>query len=199
MTLIVVEPHPPPAKLPAKNPALLAKVVDHLQLALVHPAGHGDQHEPERIQESRHLVSSLSRASPWAVTHQREFKRIQFPDHTGKVLDSERTRYFAGTVGSANSTGNAQTYGTYGTYQGNTNTSQTAVYKTYQTFLIEGETHTYLVQQRLRWRWSNPANLTVNDSVKLAVDRRRLFVIDDDGKQHEMEIVKRVLRQPTQP
>jgi len=70
---------------------------------------------------------------------------------TGKVLDTERSRYFAGTVGSANTTANAQTYGSYGTYQGQTNTSQTALYRTYQTFLIEGETYAYLARERLRW------------------------------------------------
>jgi hypothetical protein len=30
--------------------------------------------------------------------------------------------------------------------------------------------------------------------VKYAVDGRKLVVIDDDGKQHEMEIVKRILK-----
>src|SRR5713101_1789128 len=77
-----------------------------------------------------------------------------------------------------------------------TNTSQTAVYRVYETFLIEGETHAYLAQERLRWRWSKPANLTVNGPVKFAVEKRKLFVIDEDGKEHEMEIVKKVLRQP---
>lgn len=113
---------------------------------------------------------------------------------TGKVLDSQRSRYFAGTVGNANTTGTAQS----GTYQGNTNSSQTAVYRVYETFLIEGETHAYFAQQRLRWHWSKPANLTVNGPVKFAVEKRKLFVIDEDGKQHEMEIVKRILRLPAE-
>src|ERR1035437_10880253 len=116
---------------------------------------------------------------------------------TGKVLDSQRSRYFAGTVGNANTTGTAQANGNYGTYQGNTNTSQTAVYRVYETFLIEGETHAYLAQERLRWRWSKPANLTVNGPVKFAIEKRKLFVIDEDGKEHEMEIVKKVLKLPS--
>lgn len=114
----------------------------------------------------------------------------------GKVLDSERNRYFAGTVGNANTTGT--TSGDGGTYQGNTRSSQVAVYRVYQTFLIEGETHAYLAQERLRWKWSKPANLTVNGPVKFAVEQRKLFVIDEDGKEHEMEIVKKVLRQPAE-
>jgi len=88
---------------------------------------------------------------------------------TGKVLDSERSRYFAGTVGNASTTGTAQTSGNYGGYQGNTHTSQTAVYRVYETFLFEGETHAYLAQERLRWRWSKPANLTVNAHAKFAI------------------------------
>ena len=117
---------------------------------------------------------------------------------TGKVLDTQRSKYFAGTVGNANTTGTAQTNGDYGTYQGHTNTSQTAVYRVYETFLIEGQTYAYFGQERLRWRWSKPANLTVNGLVKFAVEKRKLFVIDDDGKEHEMEIIKRILRPPEQ-
>ena len=57
----------------------------------------------------------------------------------GKVLDTQRSRYFAGTVGDADTTGTAQANGSFGTYQGRTNTSQTAVYRVYETFLIEGQ------------------------------------------------------------
>ena len=117
---------------------------------------------------------------------------------TGKVLDSERSRYFAGTVGNASTTGNAQANGNYGTYQGHTSTSQRAIYRTFETFLIEGQTHAYLAQERLRWRWSKAANLTVNGPVKFAVEKRKIFVMDEDGKEHEMEIVKKILRLPTE-
>lgn len=118
---------------------------------------------------------------------------------TGTVLDSQRSRYFAGTVGNASPTGTSQTSGNSGTYQGNTNSSQTAVYRVFETFLIEGETYAYLAQERLRWRWSKPANVIVNAPVKYVVEKRKLFVMDEDGKEHEMEIVKKILRQLTKP
>ena len=143
----------------------------------------------------QHLILLIAACLPGLASAGDKVRKWQ----TGKVLDSERSQYFAGTVGSGNTTGSAQTYGGYGTYQGQTNTSQTAVYRVYETFLIEGETHAYLAQQRLRWRWSKPANLTVNGPVKFAVEKRKLFVIDDDGKEHEMEIVKQVLKPPAQP
>jgi hypothetical protein len=56
---------------------------------------------------------------------------------SGKVLDTERSQYFIGTVGSGSTTGTVQGNGTY---QGQTNTSQTAIYRVYQTFAIEGDT-----------------------------------------------------------
>ena len=112
----------------------------------------------------------------------------------GKVLDSQRYRYFAGTVGSGNTTGTADNDGTF---RGNTNTSQTAIYRVFETFLIEGDTYAYWAQERLRFRWSKAANLTVNGPVKYALEKRKLFVIDEDGKEHEMEVVKKTLRQPS--
>jgi len=39
----------------------------------------------------------------------------------------------------------------------------------------------------------------VNGPIKYAVEKRNLFVIDEDGKEHEMEIVKKTLRLPDQP
>ena len=138
------------------------------------------------------VLCLLTSISTFAAEKKREWQ-------TGKVLDSERSRYFAGTVGSANTTGNAQANGNYGTYQGTTNTSQAAVYRVYQTFLIEGETTAYLAQERLAWRWSKAANLTVNGSVKFAIDKRKLYVTDEDGKEHEMEILKKILRVPEPP
>jgi hypothetical protein len=112
---------------------------------------------------------------------------------TGKVLDSERSRYFAGTVGGSNTSG---TVNENGSYSGNTNDSQTAIYRVYETFVIEGDTYVYQAQEHVKWRWSKPANLTVNGPVKYAVEKRRLYVIDDDGKEHEMEIVKKTLKTP---
>jgi hypothetical protein len=69
----------------------------------------------------------------------------------------------------------------------------------YETFVIEGETRVYMAQERLRWKWSKPANLTVNGPVKFAAEKRKLFVIDDEGKGHEMEIVKQVLKPTRRP
>lgn len=110
---------------------------------------------------------------------------------TGIVRDSQRSRYFAGTVGNSNTNGSISDNGNY---NGTTSGSQTAVYRVYQNFVIEGDQYAYFVQEHIKWRWSKPADLTVNGRVKYAVDKRKMYVIDDEGKDHEMEIVKKVLR-----
>jgi hypothetical protein len=118
---------------------------------------------------------------------------------TGKVLDTQRQRYFAGTVGSSNSSGTVDVNGDSGTYRGQSDGASTAVYRVFETFVIEGDQYVYLAQERLRWRWSKAANVTVNGPVKYAVEKRKLYVMDEDGKEHEMEIIKKTLRLPDQP
>jgi len=44
-----------------------------------------------------------------------------------------------------------------------------------QEFLIQGGTQVYSAQQILRWRWSKPANLTVNGPVKFAVKKANCY------------------------
>jgi hypothetical protein len=66
----------------------------------------------------------------------------------------------------------------------------------YQEFRFQGEKKVYTARETLRWRWSKEANVTVNAPVKFAVDakERKLYVIDDGGKEHEMEVVSKALR-----
>ena len=59
-SLVICESQPSFAELLAKHAVLLAEVLDRLQLAFIHPSGNRDENEPERIQNSRHLVGPLS-------------------------------------------------------------------------------------------------------------------------------------------
>src|SRR5215469_11612432 len=55
----MVEAQAPSTQLLAKNTVLLAKIIDHQQLALVHPPGERDQQETERIQNSGHVAKPI--------------------------------------------------------------------------------------------------------------------------------------------
>ena len=59
--LIVIEAQSALAQLLAKNPILLAKVINDVQLALIHPPGNGNHHKPEWVENSLDLQSPLSR------------------------------------------------------------------------------------------------------------------------------------------
>src|SRR5215831_6546391 len=60
--LIVIQAQSPAAELLSKNAILLAKVINDLQLVLVHPAGDRDQQESEWVKDCRDPQSPLSRA-----------------------------------------------------------------------------------------------------------------------------------------
>src|SRR5215472_13537414 len=62
--LIVIEAHSPVTELFSKRPIFLAKVVNDLQLAVVHPPGNSDQHKPERVDPSLRIQNPLSTAEP---------------------------------------------------------------------------------------------------------------------------------------
>ena len=93
----------------------------------------------------------------------------------GVLVGIDEARYFAGTIGSSNTTGNVHESGDYGTYSGETSSSQTAVYRVYQTYIVQAGGYVYVAKERLRWRWSKPANLTVNGPVKYALEKRKLY------------------------
>lgn len=115
------------------------------------------------------------------------------------MLNSESSEKFVGSIGSSTTSGRVGAspgVDTFGSYTTNTGT---AVYRRYETFVIEAETHVYVARQELKWRWSKPANLTVNGPVKFAVNSRKLWVVDDDGKKHELEAIKQVLKSPGRP
>lgn len=105
---------------------------------------------------------------------------------TGKVVDAERSQYQAGTSGSVNQ------YGAPGY-------SESAVYHKVQTLAIEGAEYLYVVQEETGGPSIHPlgrrlTDLTVNAPVRYAIDKQKLYVIADDGKEHKFEIVKRVLK-----
>ena len=113
---------------------------------------------------------------------------------TGKVLDTEKNSYFAGLYGTGDQTGSVSVSGNKGTYSGSSTTTTTAKYRVYQNYVIESEKYVFLTEQRLRWIWSKPARLIVNGPVKFAVEKDKLYIIDEDGKEVETKIVKQILK-----
>jgi hypothetical protein len=98
---------------------------------------------------------------------------------TGKVVDMNRDKSYAGTVDLAG------------------NGSSTAVYRVYETYAIEAEDYVYVCEEHLKWRWSKPAVLTVNAPVRFAIEKDRIYIKSEDASEHETKIIKKILK--TQP
>lgn len=97
---------------------------------------------------------------------------------TGTVLDPHHSPYFTAST-------NDPPYG---------GAADVPLMKVYEPFLIEGETTAYFGREGLRWQWKKPANLKLGGPVKFAVAGRKMFVIDDNGKEHRMAITKQIPR-----
>jgi hypothetical protein len=100
----------------------------------------------------------------------------------GTWSDTERIRVLAGSV--FNASGSATT----------ASGSTVPVYRVSETFLIETPDRWYVASQRLRWRWSKPVAMTVNVPVRFAVEKDKIYVIGEDGKEYELTIEKKGIK-----
>lgn len=69
------------------------------------------------------------------------------------------------------------------------------VYRTYVTVRIDDDDRFYIAQQDLRFPWSKAPNLVINGPVRFTLDRGKLIVLDNDGKEHGMKVMQQVLKQ----
>jgi hypothetical protein len=112
---------------------------------------------------------------------------------SGTVLDVEHNPYFAGIPVSTSVQGQPATAGPGGTTEVNgASTTSIAVYNTYQKYAIEADRYVYLVEERIRFRWSRSARITVNGKAKFAVEKDKLYLQDNRGKVHETWILKQI-------
>ena len=65
-----------------------------------------------------------------------------------------------------------------------------AVYRTYQNYVLESGKYIYLVEERLRRKWAKPARLVVNAPIKFSVEKRKVYLLEEDGKEHETRVIK---------
>jgi hypothetical protein len=134
----------------------------------------------------------------------------------GKVLDEDRVRYLPGQSEASNTSSissnsssnngalNGQSNGSIGgdstapqaggDVSGTTSATgmKRALPREYDNLTIDGEDAVYSVQERLPFRWSKGPNVKINGTVKYYVDGKKFHLMDDDGKEHELNILKTV-------
>ena len=115
---------------------------------------------------------------------------------SGKLIDTEQQKVKEGSTTTYNTDGQAKTKSNGKTdYSQNTTATTTDDVDTYEVYTIQGADKTYVAREKLLFPWSKPANVTVGADVKYAIDGRKLYILDDDQKEHKASIVKTSLNQ----
>lgn len=100
---------------------------------------------------------------------------------TGKLLDSDHASTYVGSIGTAMVGGPILAV---------------PINRVYQTYIVDLGEYVYVAREQLRGK-AKPVQITVNAPVKVAIEKDKLYLISDDGKERKAEIVKRILK-PTE-
>ena len=109
---------------------------------------------------------------------------------SGMLMETEQQKVKTGTIHTANTDGSAKDNGNKTNYSQNTTVTSTDDYDTFQVYTVQGPHKTYIAREQLLFPWSKPANVTVGEHVKYVVEKNKLILLDDDGKQHKASITK---------
>jgi hypothetical protein len=114
---------------------------------------------------------------------------------TGTLLETEQQKVLEGSTTNRTSNGNAND----SSYSQNSTTTKTDNYDTYQVFTISSGQTIYVAREHLFFPWSKPTLTTVGQPVKFAVEKNDLYIMDTEGKQHKLGIVKIALKTAPAP
>jgi len=110
---------------------------------------------------------------------------------TGKVLDTEQQKVQAGSTTTYHTSSEKKKKHNGKTdYSEHTTATTNDNVDTYEVYTIQGPERTYVARERLLFPWSKPANVTVGAEVKYTVEGRKLYISDQDQKEHKASIVK---------
>jgi hypothetical protein len=107
------------------------------------------------------------------------------------VLTSmEQQKVNEGSTTTTNKDGQIKDKGNKTDYSSNSTTTSTDNIETYQMYTIESDKVVYVASEHLLFPWSKPANVNVGENIKYVVDKGKIIILDDDGKEHKATIVK---------
>lgn len=106
----------------------------------------------------------------------------------GTLMGTEQTKVKEGSTTTYNTDGNAKNKGNKTDYSQNTTKTTNDNMETYQIYTIEVGNKVYTASEHLLFPWSKPANVTVGEAMKLDIDKNKLYILDDDGKEHKTTV-----------
>jgi hypothetical protein len=114
---------------------------------------------------------------------------------TGRLLDTEQQKVTEGSTTTYNSDGQEKYKRGKTDYSQNSRATTTDNVDTYEVYTIQVQDKTYIAREKLLFPWSKPANVTVGGDIKYAIEGRRLYILDDDQKEHKASITKQSVSQ----
>jgi hypothetical protein len=109
---------------------------------------------------------------------------------TGTLAETEKIEVPTGSTRTSNTDGTFKDNGNKTKYSGTTTTHTSEDTDTFQVYTIHGAHKTYVAREKLLFPWSKPANITVGENVKYVIDKNKMIILDDDGKEHKAGITK---------
>ncbi len=106
----------------------------------------------------------------------------------GTLMGVEQNKVKEGQTTTYNTDGNAKNKGNKTDYSQNTTATTNDNIETYQIYTIEVGNKIYTASEHLLFPWSKPANVQVGEPMKLDIDKNKLYILDDDGKEHKTTI-----------
>lgn len=106
------------------------------------------------------------------------------------MLETEQEKVPSGTISHSNADVTAKDKGDKTQYSGSGTTTTTQDYDTFQIYTVQGHGKIYTAREQLLFPWSKPANVTVGENVKYVIDKNRMYLLDDDGKEHKAKVTK---------
>ncbi len=130
------------------------------------------------------VIIALSTAIGFAAPKQRAWE-------DGSLLDNRDNPYFTGKDAATVDGTKSNTYATNDSFNVSQNAGPNTVYDHY---VIEGRSAAYLVEFA-HLKDYPAARVTVRKAIRFAVEKSKLWFLDDNGREYETAIVKTVPRQ----
>ena len=108
---------------------------------------------------------------------------------SGTLTATEQQKVAEGSTQSTNSDATYKNKGNRTDYSQNTTTTTSDNTETYQTYTIDAGNKIIVAKEHLLFPWSKPANVNVGEPVKYVMDRGKVIILDDDGKEHKASVV----------
>ncbi|HZS98801.1 MAG TPA: hypothetical protein VFA40_18595 [Terriglobales bacterium] len=109
---------------------------------------------------------------------------------SGTLTGTEQEKVKEGSTKTSSTEGTTKDKGNKTEFSKDTTTTTTDNVETYQVYTIETDKRVYVAKEHLLFPWSKSANVTVGEAVKFAPEKNKIYILDDDGKEHKATVVK---------